>query len=156
MENEDDIRLRVKELMRLLNVNQSKFAKGCGIKQGNLSAVLKGRRKVGTVLINQIALGWNVSKKWLLTGEGDSFKSVGIISDDDLTQEVQYEIFEINKGLLESNRGLVESNKGLVESAKDLVESNKMLTETIRNMQDSKVVFDEKFFNLIDKIINQK
>ena len=57
------------------NLNQSELAKRIGIKQPNLSAILKGDRTCGEGVINKIVLSFDINKSWLLTGEGDMLQS---------------------------------------------------------------------------------
>ena len=71
----NEITDRIRELMVQFKLNQSDFAKQIGVRQPNLSAILKGERKCGEGVINKILLSFDINRDWLLTGEGNMLKS---------------------------------------------------------------------------------
>lgn len=62
---------RLNEIMAHYGLTQTQFADRISVKQPNLSAILKGERACGIGIINKILLSFDISKDWLLTGEGE-------------------------------------------------------------------------------------
>lgn len=71
--NQIDVRQRIREIKDSKFMNQSEFAEAIGIKQGDLSSYLSGKRPIGISLINRIIIAFTINKAWLLTGEGDMY-----------------------------------------------------------------------------------
>lgn len=70
---EDLIILRLKNLLKELDLNQTEFAKAISISPGNISDIMTGRSKPSLVTLKKIAEKFNVNLNWLLTGEGEMF-----------------------------------------------------------------------------------
>lgn len=66
---------RLNEIMAHYGLTQTQFADRISVKQPNLSAILKGERACGIGIINKILLSFDISKDWLLTGEGEMLRS---------------------------------------------------------------------------------
>lgn len=65
---------RLQQLIKALNMNQSKFAKHLGVTQPNISRMVTGESRISTEILNRIILAYkNVNLHWLLTGEGEMF-----------------------------------------------------------------------------------
>lgn len=62
---------RLNTIMAYYGLSQTQFAKRIGLRQPNLSAILKGDRPCGEGVVNKILLSFDISKSWLLTGEGN-------------------------------------------------------------------------------------
>lgn len=77
-----DIIHRIKDLMSYYQLSQSDFAKQIGVRQPNISAILKGERPCGSGVLNKILLSFDIDRAWLLTGEGSMLKN-GIAVDFD-------------------------------------------------------------------------
>lgn len=77
MDNEERIH-RLKELIRSMDMTQVAFAERIGIDPSNLSKHLKGKLPFSDNLINKIVVELNVSKEWLLTGEGDMWQASAV------------------------------------------------------------------------------
>lgn len=73
--NQIDVRQRIREIKDSKFMNQSEFAEAIGIKQGDLSSYLSGKRSIGISLINRIIIAFPINKTWLLTGKGDMYIS---------------------------------------------------------------------------------
>lgn len=71
----DDIIKRIKELMKKEGLNISQTAVKIGVSQPNLSAILSGKRPIGDNMINRFVISFDINKEWLLTGQGEKFKS---------------------------------------------------------------------------------
>lgn len=66
-------RLRIKQLIKDMNLSQNEFAHRIGVHQGNLSKMLSGDRAVTPDVINRITMSFDISVKWLMYGEGDRY-----------------------------------------------------------------------------------
>lgn len=69
MEN-DRIKLLRTEFLHL---SQEKFGSKIGVKKGAISAIEVGTNSVSSQIRASICREYNVSEKWLLTGEGEMF-----------------------------------------------------------------------------------
>ena len=72
MKNEEII-LRIRELIKILGVTQNDFADRISTDRSNFSKHINGKLPISESLINKIVVGLGVSKVWLKTGEGDMF-----------------------------------------------------------------------------------
>lgn len=64
---------RIKELRMKLGLSQAKFAKAISISNGYIAGIELENRNVNDRLIKLISATFNVSEKWLKTGEGNMF-----------------------------------------------------------------------------------
>lgn len=65
--------IRIRELRKALNLNQTDFGNRIGIKQGSVAGYESGARVPLDSVILSICREFNVSERWLRTGEGDMF-----------------------------------------------------------------------------------
>lgn len=72
MKNEEII-LRIRELIKMFGVTQNDFADKISTDRSNFSKHLNGKLPISDSLINKIVVGLGVSKNWLKSGEGDIF-----------------------------------------------------------------------------------
>ena len=64
---------RIKELRKTLGLTQQKFADAIGVRQNTVAQYEMGRNPPTDTVINLICREFNVSEKWLRTGEGEMF-----------------------------------------------------------------------------------
>lgn len=74
---DNDILLRIRNLITVFGPTQKAFSAMTGIRQPNLSKILSGERPCGEAIINKIVVSTGVNKDWLLTGEGEMLKQQG-------------------------------------------------------------------------------
>lgn len=75
---QQDIRERIRQLMALQGLSQSKFAEHLGISSANMSKHLSGKLPVTPGLVNRICLDYGVARQWLMYGRDMPFaKSEG-------------------------------------------------------------------------------
>lgn len=87
MNDSDGILFRIKAIMEYYSLNQSSFAKHIGIDNGNLSKILNGKRSCDSGVLNKIILSFdNISRAWLLTGEGEMLTAVSLASTVQATE----------------------------------------------------------------------
>lgn len=66
---------RIKALRQSLGLTQQEFADKIGIKRGAIANYEIGRN-ISDVVINSICRTYNVSERWLRTGEGEMFVQI--------------------------------------------------------------------------------
>ena len=64
---------RIRELRKILDLNQTEFGTRIGIKQGSIAAYESGARTPMDTVILSICREFNVNETWLRTGEGEMF-----------------------------------------------------------------------------------
>ena len=67
----NDILLRINELITESKMHQTDFAKHVGIDPSNFSAMLSGNRPIGKNMITRIAMSFDINNEWLKTGIGE-------------------------------------------------------------------------------------
>lgn len=67
------INQRVKQVRQALNMSQSKFAKSILVSDGYIANIESENRNVNDRLIKLICVTFNVSERWLRTGEEPMF-----------------------------------------------------------------------------------
>lgn len=75
---------RIKELRKALGLTQQEFADKIGIKRNTVAQYEIGRNEPIDTVINLIVREFNISKKWLRTGEGEMFQPLS--RDEELAQ----------------------------------------------------------------------
>ena len=78
---------RIKYIRKTLDLTQQKFAGRIGTTQNVLANYEIGRRNPSASAFNNICKTFNVSEKWLQTGEGDPFNPTTETGLDKLKQE---------------------------------------------------------------------
>ena len=69
-----DQSIRLKHLIKALNLNQPSFAKSLAMTQPNISRMISGRSSISVEVLNRITDRYKqVNLHWLLTGEGAMF-----------------------------------------------------------------------------------
>ena len=69
-----DQSIRLKQLIKALNLNQPSFAKSLGMTQPNISRMISGRSSISVEILNRITDRYKqVNLHWLLTGDGEMF-----------------------------------------------------------------------------------
>lgn len=66
---------RLKQLRKILKINQTNFAGKLGITQTGYSMIENGNNPLSDRHIKVICSAFNVNEQWLRTGEGDMFFS---------------------------------------------------------------------------------
>ena len=74
----DDVNDRIKQVRTILNISQRDFARQIYISQTLLGNIELGYRTVSARTIQLISTAFNVSKNWLLTGEGEMLSAPAV------------------------------------------------------------------------------
>lgn len=67
---------RIKELRKLLNLNQTEFGNKIGVKQGTVTGYETGNRYPTDAVILSICREFEVNEEWLRTGDGEMFEQL--------------------------------------------------------------------------------
>ncbi len=89
--------LRIKKIMTITGLNQTQFSEKINMRQNNLSEILSGKRSIGPGVINKIVISLGVDLNWLITGEGNMFKSGVILSKEGIIGRAATEILEVKE-----------------------------------------------------------
>ena len=73
---------RLQQIMAHFSLNQSDFARQIGVRQPNLSAILRGERTCGTAIMNKILLSFDINKDWLITAEGEMLREASYTHEE--------------------------------------------------------------------------
>jgi transcriptional regulator with XRE-family HTH domain len=107
-----DIKERIKEIRTKLNISQRDFSKKIFISQTLLGEIELGNRTITERTIQLISTEFNVSKDWILTGQGDMFTA----PPPDIELEKLIEIYKqldevLRHYLLEQSKSLLKLQK---------------------------------------------
>ena len=75
---------RIKEVRKHLKLTQTEFGERIGVKGNTITGYETGLRSPSDAVITSICREFNVSEKWLRTGDGDIF--VKMSRDEELTK----------------------------------------------------------------------
>ena len=112
----NDIKLRIRNLIKNSGYTIDEFANKIGTHQSSLSRALAEKNNVGDAMINKISIAFDINKDWLLTGEGEMLK-----------QEIKG-AYALNEPLNYNDMGKDENStlKELLYSFKEIAESVKI------------------------------
>ena len=91
---------RIKQVRKSLNLNQANFGEQITLAQTYLSQIERGDREVTEKILKLVCLQFNVSERWLRTGEGNMFEE----SSDSLISQLceKYQLDDMAHVLLET------------------------------------------------------
>jgi transcriptional regulator with XRE-family HTH domain len=102
--------IRLKKLIKLLNLNQIEFARSVGVTQPNISKIVNGESSLSAELLTRMAEVYNqLNLHWLLTGRGEMF------FDEALTISLQ-----VNEDAILYKRNIEKVKGTLSQLLKDL------------------------------------
>lgn len=130
---------RIKEIRKVMQLNQTEFGEKIGVKQGTVAGYENGSRTPLDAVITAICREFNVSEIWLRTGEGEMFVDLG--KDAELTQilaEIQVSDDDTIKDMLVAYWGLDEKEKAAIRKLIDgMVRRQKERAERQNHPADS-------------------
>lgn len=111
--------LRLKKLIKVLNLNQIQFAKSVGVTQPNISKIVNGESSLSAELLTRMADVYSkLNLHWLLTGTGEMF------FDEILNKNLQVNeaagVYKTKKRLEELDENLEKAKGTLGRLLKDL------------------------------------
>lgn len=107
---------RLKAIRKTLDLNQTEFAKHLGITQTAYSMIENGVRPLAEKYIKVVCSSFNVSERWLVTGEGDMFSSSPYETEftaifSSLAPATQKYLLQMAKELLELQQQLLSNDE---------------------------------------------
>lgn len=118
---------RIKEVRKHLKLTQTEFGERIGVKGNTITGYETGLRSPSDAVITSICREFNVSEKWLRTGDGDMF--VKMSRDEELTRffgEVSFGNSDFKRRFISVLSRLDESEWELLEKmAQDLAGETK-------------------------------
>ncbi|WP_273320584.1 helix-turn-helix domain-containing protein [Vallitalea guaymasensis] len=81
------IRSRIKELRKILGINQDLFANRISMSRSNLANIENGNVSLTDRVKNNIITEFNVNEEWFVTGKGEVFNNITSNLIDQLIKE---------------------------------------------------------------------
>ena len=105
---------RLRELRNALNLSQQEFSERINVAQSTYAQFETGRRELRDIHISQICQAFNVSERWLRTGEGNMFEE----SSDSLISQLceKYQLDDMAHVLLETFVSMPQNERDAVMS----------------------------------------
>lgn len=123
---------RIKQLRKDLGLTQEKFGEKLGLKKNSISQIENGINSLTEQLLLSVCREFNVSEKWLRTGEGEMFipvpeeDEVAAYVEDLLADNGENELYNLIKSIMRTYNELSpKSQEVLKDASKKLVENLK-------------------------------
>ncbi len=123
---------RIKQLRKDLGLTQEKFGEKLGLKKNSISQIENGINSLTEQLLLSVCREFNVSEKWLRTGEGEMFipvpeeDEVAAYVEDLLADNGENELYNLIKSIMRTYNELSpKSQEVLRDASKKLVENLK-------------------------------
>lgn len=123
---------RIKQLRKELGLTQEKFGEKLGLKKNSISQIENGINSLTEQLLLSVCREFNVSGKWLRTGEGEMFipvpeeDEVAAYVEDLLADNGENELYNLIKSIMRTYNELSpKSQEVLRDASKKLVENLK-------------------------------
>ena len=108
---------RIKELRKSLNLSQKSFGERIGLTRDNIANIEGDRAEIKEVFIKSVCREFNVSERWLRTGEGDMY-----LQPKDEVADIVAEIIGMESPIRDSIIGIVETYLKLDEPSKKVID----------------------------------
>jgi len=107
-QNQIEQGIRLKKLIKALNLKQTTFAISLGMTQPNISRMVSGENKISAEALNRIIQTYKrTNLHWLLTGDGEMFIDVPIGKSPEINEPIERNMVK-GKGRLEELEERVE------------------------------------------------
>ena len=80
----DTINERIREVRKMLKMNQNQFAKELGVSRTHVSNMENGNDNPSSSLIKLLCVRFNIDETWLVEGIGSPMPNFDVVSDDGL------------------------------------------------------------------------
>lgn len=121
-----DQSIRLKQLIKALNLNQPSFSKSLGMTQPNISRMISGRSSISVEILNRITDRYKqVNLHWLLTGEGVMFlgeepqekeeEDILLVKGKGRLEELEERVERVEEGLRKVMIDLEKGNLGKID-----------------------------------------
>ena len=108
---------RIKELRKSLNLSQKNFGERIGLTRDNIANIEGDRAEIKDVIVKSVCREFNVSERWLRTGEGDMY-----LQPKDEIADIVAEIIGMDSPIRDSIIGIVESYLKLDDQSKKVID----------------------------------
>lgn len=122
---------RLKELRKDLHMNQSDFGSRIGLKQPTIAGYENGSRIPIDPIIISICKEYNVSEKWLRTGEGEMYDL-----PEDETAAIVSELIDESNPLYDLILSVVKSYQELDPAGRKVIDQ--FVASTLSNIEKGK------------------
>lgn len=114
----DTISTRIREVRKMLKMNQNQFAKELGVSRAHISNMENGNDNPSSSLIKLLCVRFNIDETWLVEGIGSPQPNFDIVSDEGLISK-----YNTMRVMLEQmlNARTGEELKNTVETFSDIV-----------------------------------
>ncbi|MES0491382.1 MAG: helix-turn-helix transcriptional regulator [Leptospirales bacterium] len=131
MELNDEIRMRLKQVIRESKLSQRKFAENIGITPPSLSGILKNKiNTVSVTFVKLLEVRYGVNSVWLETGMGEQYNgTIFVVNPDEV--EVVLKIRELNNKYKSLLKTVAETLWDEQTSRKDKVKAKKKVAKPI-------------------------
>ena len=105
---------RLKEIRKQLGLTQAEFGIRLGVTNSAVAYIEKGKRNLTEQMLLAICREYNVSEKWLRTGEGEMF----IVTENALLDQIakKYNLDALDRAMTETYYKLSKDHKEAVKS----------------------------------------
>lgn len=127
---------RLKQLRKVLELNQEEFAKSLGLGKSSIAMIETGERALLDRHIKLICTLWNVNRDWLVYGTGQMFNSTNNSSNiDNITD--QYNLSGIESLILRNYLDMEENDRKIfVDMLMKLVQKNEGTTDIEKSVSE--------------------
>ena len=110
------MKARIKEIRKILKLNQADFAEKIGLARATIAAYETGNSIPSDRTINDICREFNLQEQWLRTGEGPMFRQ-----QSDIDNMLAAEVAKLLRSEDEFTKKLIYTYLSLPDDAKDKV-----------------------------------
>ncbi|MEK5231972.1 helix-turn-helix transcriptional regulator [Lysinibacillus sp. FSL K6-0232] len=144
---------RIKELRKILSLNQEDFGERIGLTKSSVSNIEKGLRNVTEQHIRLLVNAFNVNENWLRTGEGEMFIKPATFSLDEYAQKNQLTELELDiiKSYMDLNKDV---RQAILETAQQLFAKHAETAVTVEESIEAEV--DKELALIRQELIDEK
>lgn len=110
------MKTRIKEIRKILKLNQADFADKLGLARATIASYEVGNSLPSDRTINDMCREFNLQEQWLRTGEGPMFKQ-----QSDIDNQLAAEVAKLIQSEDEFTKKLIHAYLSLPDDAKDKV-----------------------------------
>ena len=133
---------RLKEVRKVLGLNQTEFGERIGVSAAAISKVERGKNDLTDQMIFDMCKEFGIDEQWLRTGEGEVF----VITEDAIVQQFsdEYTFDELDKAISEAYLSLPEAHREAVKTFIQSVADTSSLPEILHTVRVFKAASKER------------
>ena len=128
---------RLKALRSALNLSQQEFSERINVAQSTYAHFETGRRELRDIHISQICQAFNVSERWLRTGEGNMFEESSDSLNADLPKIAVMPQNERDAVMNFARRVAEATNRNAAEQENEALRNNPVFSEPVAETGDN-------------------